>query len=78
MIVKDPLDTRTAPLIVDEGRESASISEGVFTAIVEAGLGAKPCKRVVGADTFTPLAGAETLVLPSDATVLAAARALVA
>ena len=67
-----------AVLIVDEGRESAGISEGVFTAIVEAGLGAKPCKRVVGADTFTPLAGAATLVLPSDATVLAAAMALVA
>jgi hypothetical protein len=32
---------------------------------------------VVGADTFTPLAGAATLVLPSDETVLLAARALV-
>jgi 2-oxoisovalerate dehydrogenase E1 component len=66
-----------AVLIVDEGRESAGIAEGVFTAIMEAGLGAKPCKRVVGTDTYTPLASAATLVLPSDDTVLAAARALV-
>jgi 2-oxoisovalerate dehydrogenase E1 component len=66
-----------AVLIVDEGRESAGIAEGVFTAIIEAGLGGKACKRVVGADTFTPLAGAATLVLPSDETVLLAARALV-
>jgi 2-oxoisovalerate dehydrogenase E1 component len=66
-----------AVLIVDEGRQSAGIAEGVFTAIVEAGLGAKACKRVVGADTFTPLAGAATLVLPSDDTVLTAARGLV-
>jgi 2-oxoisovalerate dehydrogenase E1 component len=67
-----------AVLIVDEGRQSAGIAEGVFTAIMEAGLGAKACKRVVGADTFTPLAGAATLVLPSDESVLAAARELVA
>lgn len=65
-----------AVLIVDEGRSSAGIAEGVFTAIVEAGLGAKACKRVVGADTFTPLAGAANFVLPSDASVLEAARSL--
>ena len=34
------------------------------TAIVEAGFGATPLKRVVGADTFTPLAGAATMVRP--------------
>lgn len=66
-----------AVLIVDEGRQSAGIAEGVFTAIIEAGLGAKSCKRVVGADTFTPLAGAANFVLPSDASVLEAARSLV-
>jgi 2-oxoisovalerate dehydrogenase E1 component len=66
-----------AILIVDEGRQSAGIAEGVFTALVESGLGAKPCKRVVGADTFTPLASAATLVLPSDESVLSAARSLV-
>lgn len=66
-----------AVLIVDEGRESAGIAEGVFTALVEAGLGAKPMQRIVGSDTYTPLAGAATLVLPSDETVYQAAKTLV-
>ena len=60
-------------LVVDEGRKSAGVGEGVITAIVEAGLGAKPLRRVVGADTYTPLAGAAFLVLPSDADIVAAA-----
>ena len=63
-------------LVVDEGRRSAGVGEGVITAIVEAGLGAKPLKRVVGVDTYTPLAGAALLVLPGDADIVAAARAL--
>ena len=33
-------------------------------------------RRVVGADTYTPLAGAAFLVLPGDAEVVDAARAL--
>jgi 2-oxoisovalerate dehydrogenase E1 component len=33
-------------------------------------------QRVVGADTFTPLAGAALLVLPGEADVVAAARDL--
>ncbi len=65
-----------AILIVDEGRESGGIGEGVITALIEAGLGHKPIKRVVGADTYTPLASAATLVLPSDASVLDAARSM--
>jgi 2-oxoisovalerate dehydrogenase E1 component len=48
----------------------------VITAIVEAGFGATPLTRVVGADTFTPLAGAAFLVLPGEADVVAAAREL--
>ncbi|HOV96237.1 MAG TPA: thiamine pyrophosphate-dependent enzyme, partial [Thermomonas sp.] len=48
-------------LIVDEGRFSAGIGEGVITAITEAGFGGKPLQRVVGADTYTPLAGAAFL-----------------
>ncbi len=63
-------------LIVDEGRRTASVGEGIYTALMEAGLGDKPSARVVGADTYTPLAGAAFLVLPSDAEVLAAARSL--
>jgi 2-oxoisovalerate dehydrogenase E1 component len=63
-------------LIVDEGRHSAGVGEGVITAIAEAGLGATPFKRVVGVDTYTPLAGAAFLVLPGEADIVAAAKAL--
>jgi 2-oxoisovalerate dehydrogenase E1 component len=63
-------------LVLDEGRKSAGVGEGVITAIVEAGLGGTPLERVVGADTYTPLAGAAFLVLPGDADVVAAARKL--
>ncbi|NID03923.1 MFS transporter [Luteibacter jiangsuensis] len=63
-------------LVVDEGRKSAGVGEGVITAIVEAGLGHLPLHRVVGADTFTPLAGAAFLVLPGDDDIVAAAARL--
>ncbi len=63
-------------LVVDEGRHSAGVGEGVITAIVEAGLGATPLKRVVGADTYTPLAGAAFLVLPGEAEIVAAAASI--
>ncbi|HVF35824.1 MAG TPA: thiamine pyrophosphate-dependent enzyme, partial [Candidatus Saccharimonadia bacterium] len=51
-------------LVVDEGRRSAGVGEGIITAVVESGQGSKPLRRVVGVDTFTPLAGAALLVLP--------------
>ena len=60
-------------LVVDEGRRSAGVGEGIITAIVEAGHGAKPLRRVVGADTFTPLAGAALLVLPGEQDIVAMA-----
>jgi 2-oxoisovalerate dehydrogenase E1 component len=63
-------------LVVDEGRRSAGVGEGVITAVVEAGCGGKPLARVVGEDTYTPLAGAANLVLPSDRTIVDAALAL--
>ena len=63
-------------LVVDEGRHSAGVGEGVITAIVEAGLGATPLQRVVGADTYTPLAGAALAVLPAEADIVAAADVL--
>jgi 2-oxoisovalerate dehydrogenase E1 component len=63
-------------LVVDEGRHSAGVGEGVITAIVEGGHGATPLRRVVGVDTFTPLAGAALLVLPGEADIVAAATAL--
>jgi 2-oxoisovalerate dehydrogenase E1 component len=63
-------------LVVDEGRHSAGVGEGIITAITEAGHGAKPLRRIVGADTFTPLAGAAFLVIPSDQQIIAAADSL--
>jgi 2-oxoisovalerate dehydrogenase E1 component len=60
-------------LVVDEGRHSAGVGEGVISAIVEGGFGATPLGRVVGADTYTPLAGAAMAVLPGDADIVAAA-----
>ncbi|MNV57903.1 Pyruvate dehydrogenase E1 component subunit beta [compost metagenome] len=63
-------------IVVDEGRHSAGVGEGVITALVEAGLGNVPLRRVTGADTYTPLAGAALLVLPGDADVVAAAAEL--
>ncbi|NYZ64190.1 thiamine pyrophosphate-dependent enzyme [Luteimonas deserti] len=64
-------------VVVDEGRRSAGVGEGIVTAIVEAGLGARPLRRVVGADTYTPLAGAALLVIPCESDIVDAARALV-
>jgi 2-oxoisovalerate dehydrogenase E1 component len=63
-------------LVVDEGRRSAGVGEGIVTAVVEAGQGAKPLRRVVGVDTYTPLAGAAFLVIPSDADIVAMAGEL--
>jgi 2-oxoisovalerate dehydrogenase E1 component len=65
-------------LVVDEGRRSAGVGEGIITAIVEGGQGNKPLRRVVGADTFTPLAGAALLVLPSEQDIVAMAGELAA
>jgi 2-oxoisovalerate dehydrogenase E1 component len=64
-------------LVLDEGRRSAGVGEGIITAIVEGGLGATPLQRVVGVDTYTPLAGAALLVLPNEAEVVAAAERMV-
>ncbi|HKU79517.1 MAG TPA: transketolase C-terminal domain-containing protein, partial [Rhodanobacteraceae bacterium] len=61
-------------IVLDEGRRSAGVGEGVITAIVEAGYGDKSLQRVVGADTYTPLADAALLVLPNEADVVAAAE----
>ena len=63
-------------IVVDEGRRSAGVGEGIITAITEAGLGDRPLRRVVGADTFTPLAGAAFLVIPSEEDIIAAASGL--
>jgi len=65
-------------IVVDEGRRSAGVGEGVITALAEGGLGATPLERVVGADTYTPLAGAAFAVIPGDDDIVAAADRLAA
>ena len=63
-------------IVLDEGRHSAGVGEGVITALVEAGFGGVPLRRVTGADTYTPRAGAALLVLPGDNDVVSAAAEL--
>jgi 2-oxoisovalerate dehydrogenase E1 component len=64
-------------IVVDEGRRSAGVGEGIITAIVEAGQGNKRLRRVVGVDTYTPLAGAAFAVIPAEADIVNAAIDLV-
>jgi len=64
-------------LVVDEGRRSGGVSEAMITALVEAGLGHLPIRRVVGEDTYIPLGPAANLVLPSEAEIESAARQLI-
>jgi 2-oxoisovalerate dehydrogenase E1 component len=75
-LIAEHAKTAKRILVVDEGRHSAGVGEGVVTAIVEGGQGAKPLRRVVGTDTYTPLAGAAFLVLPGDDDIVAAAAEL--
>ena len=63
-------------LVLDEGRHSAGVGEGVMAALIEGGQGGKLIRRVVGDDTYTPLAAAANLILPTDETVAEALLAL--
>lgn len=63
-------------LVVDEGRRSGGIGEGVVTTIVERCGRAVQIQRVVGEDTYIPLGPAANLVLPQDADIVEAARKL--
>ena len=74
--IREQAKTAKRILMVDEGRHSAGVGEGVLTAIAEGGYGARPFQRVVGADTYTPLAGAAFLVIPADDDIVAAADRL--
>jgi 2-oxoisovalerate dehydrogenase E1 component len=65
-------------LVVDEGRRSAGVGEGVITALAEGGFGSVPLRRVVGVDTYTPLAGAAFLVIPGEEDIVVAADRLAA
>ena len=63
-------------LVVDETRRSGGVSEGVVTALVDAGFTGR-VRRVASADSFVPLGDAALAVLLSENTIEAAARALV-
>jgi 2-oxoisovalerate dehydrogenase E1 component len=64
-------------LIVDESRRSGSISEKLMTILTEAGRG-DAVHRITAEDCFIPLGPAAELVLPSKASIIAAAKAAVA
>jgi 2-oxoisovalerate dehydrogenase E1 component len=62
-------------LVVDETRASGGVSEGVITALVDAGFGGK-MRRVTSMDSFVPLGPAADHVLLGEAAIDAAARSL--
>lgn len=63
-------------LVVDEGRHSGAVAEGVMAAIAQAAGSSPtmaPMARICAADCFTPLGPASSLVLPDDAQIHQAA-----
>ncbi|WP_432477223.1 transketolase C-terminal domain-containing protein [Nocardioides sp. GXQ0305] len=62
-------------LVVDETRRSGGVSEGVVTALVDAGFDGRVA-RVASADSYVPLGDAARLVLVSEQQVVDAARSL--
>ncbi|HEY5791238.1 MAG TPA: transketolase C-terminal domain-containing protein, partial [Gammaproteobacteria bacterium] len=54
-------------VVLDEGRRSGGIGEGLVTGLVEAGCGGLPIRLVAGADSYQPLGPAAALVLPGEA-----------
>ncbi|MCX7554151.1 thiamine pyrophosphate-dependent enzyme [Marinicella sp. S1101] len=57
-------------IIVDEGRRSACVGEGVITILTELEKQPNYLKLITGADSFTPLADAAKLVLPDESVIL--------
>ena len=62
-------------LVVDETRRTGGVSEGVVTALVDAGYDGR-IARVASKDSFIPLGDAANLVLLSEEEILEAALAL--
>ncbi len=61
-------------LIVDECRETGSLSEELTTRLIEAGI-TQPISRVTGHDSFIPLGNAAYAVMPSVDDIVAAVKA---
>jgi 2-oxoisovalerate dehydrogenase E1 component len=62
-------------LVVDETRRTCGVSEGVITALVDAGFSG-PIRRVTSLDSFIPLGPAANHVLVQEGQIEEAARAL--
>lgn len=63
-------------LIVDEGRQSGSVSEGLMTLLMEQAQTRLKVKRITGEDCFIPLGTAWQYLLPSRDSIVAAVKAL--
>ncbi|MGL5741767.1 MAG: dehydrogenase E1 component subunit alpha/beta [Legionella sp.] len=63
-------------LIVDEGRKSGSVSEGLMTLLLEEASSNLKIKRITGKDCFIPLGNAWQYLLPSKESILEAVIAL--
>ena len=63
-------------LIVDEGRRSGSLSEGLMTLLMEQASSRLKIKRITGEDCFIPLGTAWEYLLPSRDKIVAAVKAL--
>lgn len=63
-------------LIVDEGRQSASLSEGLMTLLMEYASSRLKIKRITGEDCFIPLGTAWQHLLPSRDSIIDAVLAL--
>lgn len=63
-------------LIVDEGRQSGSLSEGLMTFLIEEASNHLKIKRITGEDCFIPLGSAWQYLLPSRDSIIAAVLAL--
>ncbi|WP_392537861.1 thiamine pyrophosphate-dependent enzyme [Legionella sp. 227] len=63
-------------LIVDEGRQSGSVSEGLMTLLLEEASTSLKIKRITGKDCFIPLGNAWQYLLPSKESIIEAVIAL--
>ena len=63
-------------LIVDEGRQSGSLSEGLVTFLMEEAPSNLKVKRITGKDCFIPLGTAWQYLLPSQESIVEAVIAL--
>lgn len=63
-------------LIVDEGRQSASVSEGLMTFLMEEASSQLNIRRITGKDCFIPLGTAWQYILPSQEGIIEAVIAL--